>query len=292
MKHSILAILAAALALPAFAQLPTTCSYPPTNKAMEINTNVGGSSYAVTNATYSGTTATVTIGANSLVAGNTVTISGVSGPGGSPSGFNGTFSLLSATSSAVTYTVATAPAAFVSSTNAFVTYPGQNYIGYCVNGVVLQVPTVAVPTGNVGSVPPLVQNVGFGQTQRYWCHAQYNFSNDAGAIGNITPVNGCTLPANAIVTNSVIYVSTAVTSAGSATVSVGWGTGGNVASLLGATAKASLTATTFMQSAIVPQTASGFIHVAAASPLTVTVATAALTAGVIDVYVEFMQSPV
>ena len=173
---------------------------------------------------------------------------------------------------------------------------GLQYFGVCINGTVYQVPIVAtnnalpglVPIGNMG---PLVPDAMTGKSLVKFCHAQYNFAVDGGAISTITPTNGCTLPLNGIVVNSFIYVSTAGVGA-SGTMSVGWGSGANKASLLGATAVASLTAGSFQQSLIVPQTASTFIHLAAAAPITVTIATTAFTAGVVDIWVEYIGSPV
>lgn len=133
-------------------------------------------------------------------------------------------------------------------------------------------------------------NTNFGETGLRLAHAQYNFSLDGGAIGTITPVNNFTLPAKAVITNVSINSTTAVTSLGSATVAIGTTLGSSATSLLAATAKASLSANAFVQGVPVPQTASTFIKMSAAGQLQITVAVAALTAGVIEVYVWYYVS--
>jgi autotransporter adhesin len=135
----------------------------------------------------------------------------------------------------------------------------------------------------------LKNNADFGTTGMSMCHAQYSFANDGGAIATIIPLNNCTIPINSIVYNASIQATTAATSGGSATVAVGLnGIGSGTAVLLGATAVASVTGQ--LQSAIVPQTASGWKKMTSAGNVTITVAVAALTAGIIEVYVFFLTS--
>jgi len=124
------------------------------------------------------------------------------------------------------------------------------------------------------------------------CHATYNFAVDGGAVATITPAKNCTIPVNAVVYNVSVNSTTAVTSGGAATVAVGIsGGGGTTTSLVGATAKASLTANAFIQGTPVPQTASTWVKMATTTgTVTATVATAALTAGVIEVYVFYFVS--
>ena len=124
------------------------------------------------------------------------------------------------------------------------------------------------------------------------CHATYNFAVDGGAVATITPAKNCTIPANAVIYNVSINSTTAVTSAGAATVAVGInGGGGTTTTLVGATAKASYSANAFVQGTPVPQTASTWVKLATTSgTVTATVATAALTAGVIEVYVFYFVS--
>lgn len=135
----------------------------------------------------------------------------------------------------------------------------------------------------------LKNNAQFGYTGMAMCHAQYSFANDGGAVGLITPLNNCTMAANSIIYNASIQATTAATSGGSATVTVGMsGITGGTAILLGSTAVASVTGQ--LQSAIVPQTASGWKKLTSNGNVTITVGTAALTAGIIEVYVFFLTS--
>lgn len=124
------------------------------------------------------------------------------------------------------------------------------------------------------------------------CHAQYSFAVDGGAVGLITPANNCTIPKNAIVYQGIVEVGgTMVGSSGNVSVGISAGAGG-AAALLAATARASLTTGLMFQSPPVPTTASAsntsFFKMSAAGTVTVTVATNALTAGILDVYVWYV----
>lgn len=108
---------------------------------------------------------------------------------------------------------------------------------------------------------------------------QYDFAKHGGATGAIT-VTGDGIPSGAIITDGMIHVNTAVTSAGSATVAIEALT---TADLLAATAKASLTLNALV-SAIPKSTAATWIRATSAiNSLDFTVAVAALTAGKITV---------
>jgi hypothetical protein len=115
-------------------------------------------------------------------------------------------------------------------------------------------------------------------------HAKYDFSVDGGAIGAITPASTASIPANAIIVGGTINPTTAVTSAGSATVSVGTSAGSSATALLGATAKASLSIDALLNSTA---TFAAPVKMSAAGNINITVATAALTAGVIEVFVLY-----
>ena len=110
-------------------------------------------------------------------------------------------------------------------------------------------------------------------------------------MGTIIPKNNGTLPANSIVTGCLIDATTAATTSASGTLAIGFsGTGGATNALLHATAAASVTG--ILQCQIVPQTASGFVKITTAGTGEVAVATGALTAGVVDVYVYYETNPV
>jgi hypothetical protein len=130
----------------------------------------------------------------------------------------------------------------------------------------------------------------FGNVGAGVLHFEYNFANDGGAIGTIIPKNNGTIPANSIITGCLIDATTAGTTSASGALSIGVsGTGGGTAILLAATAAASVTGV--LQCVILPQTASGFKKITTAGTGEVAVATGALTAGVVEVYVYYETSP-
>jgi len=138
--------------------------------------------------------------------------------------------------------------------------------------------------------PPTDSSVFSPTVAQGVCHFQYNFAVDGGAIGTIIPKKNCTVPKGAIITGATMYASTAGTTSASGTLSVGVsGTGGAVNSFLAATAAASITGV--LQSAVVPQTASGFIHLTTSGQGEVAIATGALTAGVLDCWLFYTVSP-
>tara|TARA_R110002012_G_scaffold6578_2_gene31292 strand:+ start:266 stop:688 length:423 start_codon:yes stop_codon:yes gene_type:complete len=110
-------------------------------------------------------------------------------------------------------------------------------------------------------------------------HSASNQGLTGNGAGVITPADAdITIPDNAIITDCITYVSTAMTSGGSATVAIGCGGAALVA------------ATAFDNSAFddedVTHTVVADKTTSAARP-TITVATAALTAGVIEVIIEY-----
>ena len=128
--------------------------------------------------------------------------------------------------------------------------------------------------------------------------AQYDFSKSGGAVGAISlrqPVTAGTpggitkiyIPKNAIVTNCVIDVVTTVTSGGSATLA--FGTGQSTTDLLAATGKSSFTAGSLLACTPV-DTAATMIKMTADQSPVLTVATAALTAGKINVHIMYTLS--
>jgi len=113
-------------------------------------------------------------------------------------------------------------------------------------------------------------------------HATYNFAVDGGA--SCTPSISDTIPANALVFGGVVNSPTAVTAAGSATVSVGTTAGSGAASILAATAKASLSL-----DAVLPATAAATpFKMSAAGQISIAVATGPLTAGVLEIDVYYV----
>ena len=146
---------------------------------------------------------------------------------------------------------------------------------------------MAITQENAANCTP---NTAMGESVLRCGHAQYSFAVDGGAQSTITMASNCTIPANAVVMNAGINSSTACAGA-TATIAVGLSAGGGgTTSLLGATAVASFTTNAKLQSAIVPQTASGWLKLSAAAQVTVTIATANLTAGIIEIYVFYYVS--
>lgn len=115
--------------------------------------------------------------------------------------------------------------------------------------------------------------------------ASYSFAVDGGAVGDIA-LRGQTIPSGAVITDVLIVVGTALTSGGSATVAVK------------AQSSADLNAADAISGA--PWSSTGAkrgdldadsapILTTAERTITATVATAALTAGVFDVYVTYVE---
>ena len=130
----------------------------------------------------------------------------------------------------------------------------------------------------------------FTQVPRYdglyvW-KALYNFAVDGGATGVITPSISDTIPSGAIIVGATINSTTAVTSAGSATISIGTAAGSSATSILAATAKASFSIDA-VQTFLAGTGAFGAapFKMTAAGQIDLTVATAALTAGIIEINV-------
>lgn len=122
-------------------------------------------------------------------------------------------------------------------------------------------------------------------------HGRYSFAKDGGAISTISLFDGNgrnSLPAGAIILGGTIDVITTLTSGGSATISLGTSAGSSATALVGATAVASWTAG---QLALTPVfTAATYVKLTATGSLTATIATAALTAGVFEVHLEYIVS--
>ena len=110
--------------------------------------------------------------------------------------------------------------------------------------------------------------------------AVYNFAIDGGAISTVTPNGTVTLPDNAIIVAATVNSTTAVTSAGAATVSIGTSAGSSTTALFAATAKTSLSLDAVLNGVPVFATP---VKLTAAGNVTFTIATSALTAGVIEV---------
>lgn len=136
---------------------------------------------------------------------------------------------------------------------------------------------------------PVVDSVtqtgsGVGISALRIAKAIYSYAVDGGAVSTITPVGTVALPANAVIVAATVNSTTAVTSSGAATVSIGTSAGSSATSILGATGKASLSANAVLNGVPVFATP---VKLSAAGNITFTVGTAALTAGVIECVVYY-----
>jgi hypothetical protein len=118
-------------------------------------------------------------------------------------------------------------------------------------------------------------------------HAIYNFATDGGAIGLITPALNVLIPANAIVMGGIINPTTAPVGA-TATIAFGTSAGSSATSLKAATAIATYSIDALLATVPVFTAASSF-KMSAAGNITLTVAVAPLTAGIIEVFAFFVM---
>jgi hypothetical protein len=117
-------------------------------------------------------------------------------------------------------------------------------------------------------------------------HAQYNFANDGGAIGLITPKVNSTIPAKAIIVGTLFDATTAIVGAG-ASLAAGTSAGSSASALLAATAITSFALGDFVTGLgtfIAP------VKLTAAGLITVTVSADALTAGVVEIDVFYFPA--
>jgi hypothetical protein len=110
--------------------------------------------------------------------------------------------------------------------------------------------------------------------------AKYDFAVDGGGVSTITLATNATLPDNAVIIGGTINSTTACTSGGSATIAFGTSAGSSTTSLLTATAYTSFTLDAKLNSAA---TFAAPVKLTAAGSVTITIGTAALTAGVIEI---------
>jgi hypothetical protein len=114
--------------------------------------------------------------------------------------------------------------------------------------------------------------------------AIYDFATDGGADTTITPALNVTLPANAILLGGFVKAGAALVGA-TATIALGTTAGSSTTALLAATAIASFAADAMLP--LVPTRAVPK-ELTAAGQITVTLAVAPLTAGQLEIFVEFV----
>lgn len=185
--------------------------------------------------------------------------------------------------------------------------------GACTASLIATLPRIVTPTAAVYNCPTVgpyannwVQtgllnppgsftpsdNTAAGTSVSFVAHARYNFATDGGAVSTITPAVGATIPINAVITKVLITcITTTVGSTGN--ISAGLSAGGaGSAALWGLTARGSCTAGTMFDGVpVAGPTASlanaTYIKMSAAGNVTFTIATNALTAGVVDIDVWY-----
>lgn len=117
-------------------------------------------------------------------------------------------------------------------------------------------------------------------------HAKYSFAVDGGVTGLITPVSTATIPIRAIIIGATLNSSTAVVGT-SSTLAVGTSAGSAANSIKTATAEAALSANALVNGTV---TLAAPVKMSAAGVITVTVGTADLTAGVVEIFVYYVVS--
>ncbi len=118
-------------------------------------------------------------------------------------------------------------------------------------------------------------------------HVIYDFSVDGGSISTIVPAKNAIIPANAIVFGGLINSTTAPVGAG-ATIAIGTSAGSNGTSLKAPTAIATYSLDAILATVPVFTAASSF-KMSAAGSVNLTIATTALTAAVIEIFVVYFH---
>lgn len=135
---------------------------------------------------------------------------------------------------------------------------------------------------------PVIESAGLAEAAgtRYGAQVyrgDYSFAVDGGAVGVIALSGATGIPSGAIVTRSWIEVTTAPTSAGAATISVG------VEGAADIQAAAAISGAPWSTTGV--KTGSATFKTTAARDVSITIGIAALTAGVFRVYVEYITAP-
>lgn len=141
------------------------------------------------------------------------------------------------------------------------------------------------------------QGPGYNQSPDYavgvqglrMLHVIYDFAVDGGAQGLITLKNAGLIPDNAILYGGVVNAPTAPLSLGSATISLGTSAGSSATALKTATAIATYSVDSIL--ALVPvMTAGSAVKMTASGYPTLTIATADLTAGVLEIFIIYLPA--
>lgn len=170
-----------------------------------------------------------------------------------------------------------APTNGTSGTGAGKAVVGSTYVNFTTGDTYRNTNTKASPTWVLSFG---VTQSAFGLSFFKMARAKYDFAVDGGAVSTLTPAITAALPDNAVIVGGTVNSTTAVLSSGSATLAVGTTAGSSASAILAATAKASLSLDALINAVPVFATP---VKLTAAGSINVTIGTAALTAGVVEV---------
>lgn len=121
-----------------------------------------------------------------------------------------------------------------------------------------------------------------------WVRARYDFAVEGGAVGTIALLGTTAIPSGAVVLGGFVDVITPPTSGGAATLALQVEAAGD---LVAAAAISGAPWSTAGRKSVIPVfTGATSLKTTAARDVSAVVATAALTAGVIDVYVAYVET--
>lgn len=115
-----------------------------------------------------------------------------------------------------------------------------------------------------------------------WARGRYSFATDGGAVGTINLIGSAVIPANAVVREAFISVVTVPTSAGAATIALQVESAGDLQ------AAAAISGAPWSTTGV--KNLTPFFRTTVARDIAAVVATAALTAGVFDVFVGYVET--
>lgn len=141
----------------------------------------------------------------------------------------------------------------------------------------------------MGNIMPGTKKIGSGNYvgETKYAYGKYDFAVLGGAVGAIT-LTGDQIPSGAVVLDSVILADTLLTSGGAATVSVGVESAADVQAAVAFNAAPFTSAGGAKHGSALTATGNPVVTTAARN-IVATVGTAALTAGVFRVVVEYME---
>ncbi len=119
--------------------------------------------------------------------------------------------------------------------------------------------------------------------------ARYDFAVDGGAVGDIDLTKSAVIPAGAVILGGFVEVDVAPTSGGSATLAIKVEGAGDI--VAAAAISGAPWSTTGRKNTVPAFTGSTTVKTTAARKIQATIATAALTAGVVDVVLVYVSMP-